>query len=246
MIWTGVTALLIAISVFIFPEMKDEMSGVNEMFSSMGSFTAAFGMDRLNFGTLIGYYSMECGNTLGLGGAFFAALTAGGIISKEEKDKTAEFLLTQPVSRFRVITEKLVAVSIQIIALNLTVYAVSAGSIILIGENIPWKEFNLIHSAYFILQMELAGISFGISSFIRKGSAGIGIGIAAAMYFLNLISNITKSADFLKYITPFGYSDGADIITNGSLDGVLVAIGCLLGIAGIAAAYIKYTTKDIH
>ena len=33
-------------------------------------------MDRLNFGTLDGYYAIECGNILGLGGAFFAALSA--------------------------------------------------------------------------------------------------------------------------------------------------------------------------
>ena len=46
---------------------------MNEMFSSMGAFSSAFGMDRLNFGTLIGFYATECGNILGLGGAFFAS-----------------------------------------------------------------------------------------------------------------------------------------------------------------------------
>ena len=64
-------------------------------------------MDRLNFGTLIGFYAIECGNVLGLGGAFYAALCAAAILSKEEKERTAEFLLTHPVSRIRIITEKL-------------------------------------------------------------------------------------------------------------------------------------------
>ncbi len=76
---------------FLFPEMKGQMDSVSDMFASMGSFTEAFGMDRLNFGTLIGFYAVECGNILGLGGAFYASLCAVGILSKEEKDKTAEF-----------------------------------------------------------------------------------------------------------------------------------------------------------
>ena len=82
-IWTAAVGLLLAVCVLLYPEMKGEMDGISEMFASMGSFTAAFGMDRLNFGTLIGYYAVECGNVLGLGGAFYAALCAAGILSKE-------------------------------------------------------------------------------------------------------------------------------------------------------------------
>ena len=119
LIWTVAIGFLLATCIFLFPEMKGQMDAVNDMFASMGSFTEAFGMDRLNFGTLIGFYAVECGNILGLGGAFYASLCGVGILSKEEKDKTAEFLLTHPVSRKSVITEKLIAVLIQITAMNI-------------------------------------------------------------------------------------------------------------------------------
>ncbi len=220
--------------------------GVNDIFASMGSFTEAFGMDRLNFGTLIGFYAVECGNILGLGGAFYASLCAVGILSHEEKDKTAEFLLTHPVSRKRIITEKLIAALIQITAMNIMIYALAVGSIAAVGEAIPWKEISLIHLAYYLLQLELAGICFGISAFLRRGSMGIGLGIAVMMYFLNLIANIADVAEFLKYITPFGFCEGADIVSNGSLDCTLVSIGAVIGIGGIMIAYLKYTKKDIH
>ena len=119
LVWTASIGFLLAICIFLFPEMKGQMEGINDMFASMGSFTQAFGMDRLNFGTLIGFYAVECGNILGLGGAFYASVCAVGILSKEEKDKTAEFLLTHPVSRKRVMSEKLIAVLIQITAMNI-------------------------------------------------------------------------------------------------------------------------------
>ena len=246
LIWTASIGFLLAICVFLFPEMKGQIDNVNNIFSSMGSFTEAFGMDRLNFGTLIGFYAVECGNILGLGGAFYAALCAVGILGKEEKDKTAEFLLTHPVGRKRIITEKLIAVLIQITVLNTIIYALSVGSIAAVGETVPLKEISLLHLAYYLLQLELSGICFGISAFLRKGSAGLGLGIATVMYFLNLIANIADVAAFLKYITPFGYCEGADIVSNGRLNGVMVSVGAVIGIAGIIIAYLKYTKKDIH
>ena len=246
LIWTASVGFLLAICIFLFPEMKEQMDGVNDIFASMGSFTEAFGMDRLHFGTLIGFYAVECGNILGLGGAFYASLCAASILSKEEKDKTAEFLLTHPVSRKRVLTEKLIAVLIQITAMNIIIYALAVGSIAAVGEAIPWREISLLHLAYYLLQLELAGICFGISAFLHKGSVGVGLGMAVMMYFLNLIANIADAAEFLKYITPFGYCEAADIVSNGSLDSTLVMIGAVMGICGIMIAYLKYTKKDIH
>lgn len=244
-VWTATIGFFVLICVFLFPEMKSEMEGISNLFASMGAFTAAFGMDQLNFGTLTGFYAVECGNILGIGGAFFAAMTAAGILAKEEKERTAEFLLTHPVSRTRILTEKLFSVILQIVGLNVIVYGMAIGSIALVGEEIPWKEITLLHLAYFLLQLELAGICFGISAYLRKGSLGIGLGLAAMMYFLNLIANISDKAEFLKYITPFGYAEGSDIVSKGCLNGSMLLVGMLFMVLGIAAGYFRYCRKDI-
>src|SRR5699024_197161 len=101
-IWTASIAFLFAVCIFMFPEMKGEMDQVSDVFSSMGNFSAAFGMDQVSLGTLTGFYAIECGNILGLGGALFAAMCGILMLSKEEKDHTAEFLYTHPVSRIQV------------------------------------------------------------------------------------------------------------------------------------------------
>lgn len=245
LIWTSAIAFLLVVCVFLFPEMKGEMEEVSDVFASMGSFTAAFGMDQLNFGTLIGYYSIECGNVLGLGGAFFASLTAASALAKEEKEHTAEFLMTHPVKRSKIVTDKLIAILIQLVVMNVVTYGLSVSSMIAVGEEVPWKEVNLLHFAYFILQIELACICYGISAFLRRGSIGIGLGIAIIMYFLNLIANITEKVEFLKYITPFGYTDGADIVSDGRLNLAYVSIGMIFAVIGVVVAYWKYSKKDI-
>ena len=167
------------------------------------------------------------------------------MLAKEEKERTAEFLLTHPVSRMRILTEKLTAVFLHITGLNAVAFLLAAGSIALIGEPIPWKEIGLLHLAYYLVQLELAGICLGISAFLRRSGLGIGLGLATVMYFLNIIANISEKAEFLKYITPFGYAEGADIITNGSLDMGMLLPGILFCLIGIAAAYWKYCRKDI-
>lgn len=246
LIWTISIGFFVAICVFMYPEMESEMEGVNEMFSSMGSFTAAFGMDRLNFGTLIGFYAVECGNILGLGGAFFAALLGISALAKEEKERTAEYLLTHPVSRIRIITGKLTSVVLQILIMNSAIFILAITSIAAIGEDIPWNEIGLLHLSYFLVQIELACICFGISAFMRHGSLGIGLGIATVMYFLNIVANISENAEFLKYLTPFGYAEGADLIADMSLDTGKVILGMAFAIIGIISAYVKYSRKDIY
>ena len=244
-VWTLAIGFLFAVCILIFPDMKGEMDGINNMFASMGSFTEAFGMDKVSFGTLTGFYAVECGNIIGLGGAFFAALCGVSVLAKEEKEHTAEFLFTHPVSRGDIVRDKLIAVIFQIFILNIIVYMVSLLSIIAIGETIPWKETALLHLAYFLLQLELAGICFGISAFLRRGSIGIGLGVAIIMYFVNIIANISESAEFLKYITPFGYAEGTDIVTDLHLNGKLVILGMAFAVIGVVVGHIRYCTKDI-
>ena len=62
----------------------------------------------------------------------------------------------------------------------------------------------------------------------------------------NIIANITEDAEWLKYITPFGYAEAADILTNAEISPAPAAVGCAVTAAGIAAAFFKYCRKDIY
>ncbi len=244
-LWTAVIGFLLGICILIYPEMESQMNEISGMFSEMGSFSAAFGMDRVNFGEFMGFFAVECGNVLGLGGALFGALLGIGSLAGEEKEGTAEFLLTHPVSRRSVLLQKLGAVLLQILILNGAVLGISIVSALLVGEAPEGKIFVLLFLAYLILQMEIASICFGISAFLSRGGQGLGLGIAALAYFLNIIANLTEDAGFLKYITPFGYAEGADIVAEGSLNSGYLAAGIALALLGIGAAFVWYQRKDI-
>ncbi|MBR4111968.1 MAG: ABC transporter permease subunit [Ruminiclostridium sp.] len=244
-IWTASIAFMMLVCVLLFPEMKGEMDSVSSIFANMGGFTAAFGMDKLSFGQLMGFYGIECGNVLGIGGGFFAALAGISVLANEEKERTAEFLLTHPISRVSIIAQKLLSVLTQVVVLNIVVVAVSLISAAVIDESFEMKEFMLLHVAYLIMQLEISCICFGISAFIRRGSIGIGLGLALAFYFMNLVCNMTEQAEFLRYITPYAYAEASNIISEARLDTALIVIGIIIAVIGAAVGFIKYTKKDI-
>ena len=128
LIWSGIIALMLGACIGIYPELGKDMGDISAMFADMGGFSAAFGMDRINFGEFVGFFGVECGNVLGLGGAFFAALLGISALAKEEKEHTAEFLLSHPVSRSNVAAQKLMAMAAQILLLNVISVAVTAPS----------------------------------------------------------------------------------------------------------------------
>ena len=81
------------------------------------------------------------------------------------------------------------------------------------------QEISLLHFAFFLVQIELwCALLLHFPPFSARADREPN-GLAIFMYFLNIIANISKNADFLKYITPFGYAEGADLISSMALDG---------------------------
>ena len=245
-VWTAAIAFMLGVCVLIYPEMEKQMGEISEMFANMGSFSAAFGMDKINFGEFMGYFATECGNVLGLGGAFFAALLGITALAKEEKEHTADFLLTNPVSRPRIVLQKLCAVFVQLIVLNAAVACVVVLSAKIVGESPDLRTLVCLLLAYFLLQIEIAAVCFCISAFLRSNGLGIGLGVAALLYFLSIVANLTEQAEFLKYVTPFGYANGADIVANGSIDMGYLSVGLAAAVVAVGIAFFKYCRKDIQ
>ena len=244
-IWSVALSWMLGICVFIYPEMQSQMGDLSAMFSDMGSFTEAFGMDTLNFGEFMGYFGVEIGNTLGLGGALMAGIVGISALSKEERDGTAELLLTMPVSRERVVFEKLIFCVFHIFVVNAAAALFSSIGIIAIDVEAEAGKIALIFLSNFMMQIEIMAMTFGISAYLSKNSIGIGIGISFGLYFLNILSNLVDKLEFIGKITPFGYANSGYIIEYGKIEIIPNVIGLLITAIGIAAAFEKYAKKDI-
>ena len=244
LLWSAVVGGLMSMCVAMYPSMSGSMEDLSAMFANMGGFSAAFGLDKLGFGTIMGFYGTECGNILGLGGAFFAALTAMGLLAGEEGGHTAEFLLTHPVGRIRIAAEKLAALAAMILGLNLLCLACGAGGVLAIGEEAEWGDLLRYHGALLLMQLETGGLCFALSSLLRRSSYGMAIGLAAGLYFLGLMINLDPGLEPLRFVTPYYYADAARIFAGEALSGPILA-GCLLGALSACFGLWRYGRKDI-
>lgn len=244
LVWSVIIGGLMAVCVWMYPSMAESMEDVSALFAGMGDFSAAFGLDKLQFGSIMGFYGTECGNILGLGGAFYAAFTAMGTLAGEEGGHTAEFLLTHPVSRLRVCLEKLTALAALIVGLNLICFACGAGSILAIGEDADWGDLLRYHGALLVMQLEIGGLCFGLSALLRRGGLGLAMGLAALLYFAGILINLDQGLDWLRFVTPYYYADAARVFAGEALAGPMLA-GCALGGLGVGFGLWWYQRKDI-
>ena len=245
LIWSLAVSFMLLISVLIYPVMETQMGDLEEMIGQMGDLSGALGLDVSVYGSFWGYLGTELGDTLGLGGALFAALISISMISKEEKDRTAEFLLTHPISRAKILTSKLCAMAVPILVFELCSFIATILGVLLIGQELKIGTLLLLFSAYALMQLEIACICFGVSAFLRRGGVGIGLGISFGMYFLKILSNLDDDGEFLNYVTPFGYADGAAIVSDGKIEFGYLIGGIVLSLCGVVAAYLRYSKKDI-
>ena len=240
-IWSAASAGMLAVSLLIYPLMVSQLQSLAEM----GDTFSAMGLSAQSFLDYTGYYASEISSVIGIGGAIFAALIGVNALSREEKEHTAEFLLTHPVSRARVVLEKLLAVLAACVVLNVASAALGAASSAVIGEKADSGAIALTFLAHFIMHVEVASICVLLGSFLSRGAIAAGLGTAFGAYVLYIVANVTEKTRFLKYVTPFGYAEGNYIAANGGIHGGYLAVGLAITVACIVAAFVIYQKKDI-
>lgn len=244
-IWTAVVAGMNIVIMLIYPQMAGQTEAVKDIYGNLGAFSDAFGMNRLNLGTALGFYGVEAGAMVSIGGGMLAGLLGSGILCKEEGKHTAEFLMTMPVRREKVALQKLAAVCTMIGIFNLVCLAAGALAFVIIGESMDGALFIKYHLAQLVMQLEIGCICFGISAFLRKVSMGIGIGVALVFYFLQMFVNISADLEWLKYITPYYYSDASYILTGYAMEWGLMIWGVVLGCTAMVVGTWWFGRKDL-
>lgn len=245
LIWTICIGGMGAVCVLLFSSVKDSMAGVAESFSAMGAFADAFGMSQLSIATLAGFYATEVGTVHALGGAMFAAILATNMLSKEEDGHTSEFLFSLPISRDKVITAKWLAVTSNIVLLNMFCVLLYFLSILVLGEEMAFGDFFLFHGMQLFMHIEVAAICFAISAFMKKNKFGIGIGVVLLLYAYDLMARVIPDLSDYKVISPFSYANAADIFSKSEIGVSAIVIGAVVLCVSLLVSYFGYRKRDL-
>ncbi|WP_270182095.1 ABC transporter permease subunit [Alkalihalobacillus sp. CinArs1] len=248
LIWSIILAGIILMTLSIYPQFTQDQQTMNDLLSAYpDSFKQAFGMDRLNIGSLLGFYGMQIHFMTTLFGSIFAVMLASNMIAKEENEKTVEFLLSKPITRARVIAEKLLAVLTNIVILNVVIMLVCIVGFQFADEDVPLKTFGLLIIGTLLMHITFAAIALLLSAIMKKARTitSVSLGLVLISYFLSVVSGITDGLEFLTYFSLFKYIDPADIISNESLNSLYVGIMLIVIVLSIWGTFSYYRKKDI-
>ena len=246
LIWTLCMGILCAGCILLFKSLEEGMRDMADAYSNMGAFSTALGMDKLNISTLEGFYATEIALMFAIGGAMFAAMTGAAMLSKEEEGHTSEFLYTLPMRRGAIILSKYAAVVLLVFLYNLMTVLLILAGFAGIGEMPDWKTFLLYHVAQLVMQLEIGSVCFFISAASKRRQLGACVGFAMVLYMADLMCRIIPDLENLKYVTPYYFSNGADIFASGQLERGMAVISLAVTFFSVIAAAAVYVRRDLH
>jgi ABC-2 type transport system permease protein len=247
--WSLSLLAMIFIFYSIFPTFADQAATINKAMSNFPpALLAAFGMGQVDLSTVLGYYSF-----IFLFAQVCLAIQAGnygfGLVSIEETELTADFLVSKPVSRVQIISSKLLAAFTSLTITNLVVWASTFVALEMFKGSRTYDTHILLLLLASIVIFQLFFLSLGlvISLLVRRvrSVTPYSLGLGFGMYILSAFSGL-EGVSNLELITAFKHFDPNYIIKHGAFDTPLVLLNAAVSIISLAASYWLYIRRDIH
>ena len=248
LIWTSIVLAFTLMILSIYPsfshmgeDMVKLMSGLPEEYAK------AFGMDEATWSSIIGFYATYYGIYITLLIGIYTASTGATIIGKEERDGTAEFLLTRPISRGSVAGTKLAVLGALFIMVYLVQTLVAVIGMNLFGSEIAWDAMLAmhIHGFFLIAFFTAAGVLMGSFLSVKLNYMGPIVGMIFGSYFLNAIASASDAVDWLAYLSPYHYMPLT--LEQGTLEPNPMACGAFAVLTALMiwVGYSRYLKRDI-
>lgn len=246
--WSFALAALILFFFSMFPAFADHAALMKEMLSKLPrELLAAFGMENLAPDTVLGFYSMIL-VFVQLCLAIQASYYGFGLVSIEESEFTADFLLSKPVSRVQVLTSKMLAALASLLITNLVVWLSSFLAFTLFRgkREYEFPTLLLLLASLLIFQLSFLSIGLLISLLVKRvrNVTPYALGLAFGAYVLNGFSGILGEVK-LELITPFKHFDASYIIANVSYNTPLVLLNVVVSLVALVLSYWLYLRRDI-
>lgn len=246
-IWAAAFSAGIIVFFTIYPAFTKDVESSKKMLENLPlAVRTALGISLSNFFSIFGFYAYLF-TFLTLAGAVQAMNVGVGIISKEMSLKTADFLLSKPVSRVKVITSKLLAGLTTLMITNVIfVFVALIAAELISTEQFSAKIFILISLTLILVQLVFftLGVLFGVMLPKVKSVISISLPTAFAFFIIGTLGDILGNTT-VRYISPFKFFDPLYIINNGQFEIKFLIIELAFIIVATVASFTIYFKKDI-
>ena len=249
LIWTGTMLITLLLIYLVYPSIVSDGKGnkVNEMLEAFPpDLLKAFNMDLVGLDTAYGWLKSEGFTFLYLIIGIYSCLLGSNILLKEESEKTIEYLASLPITRRKVVTDKIVVAVIYIVSM-IAILGVFNVIALNISENPDNKQLLLLSLTPVFPSIVLFALGLFISTFTHKTKKmfGISIGMVFAMYILSVIAEMGESVKGLKYLSVFTLADSRGVIKSSELKPVYAIISLILFATLIILSTVRYQRKEL-
>ncbi|GJM78595.1 ABC transporter permease [Paenibacillus timonensis] len=248
-VWTCAMVALAAIYLSIYPSMASDAVDFKKLLGSYPeSVQAMLGIDLDTITSILGLYSMVF-SFIALCGAIQAMNLGVSILTKESRERTADFLLVKPVSRARIVSSKLLAAVLLLIVTDVVFYAATS----LIANSVKTEDFSLklfllINLTLFFVQLMFLAIGMAASVFFSKlrSVLPLSLGVVFGLYLIGALLATGEDKEVMRFVSPLKYFEPSYILAHAGYETPYLIAGAVIVVAGVALSYAVYLKKDIH
>lgn len=241
-IWTISLIALSALFLCIYPSVAADAEGFKKLLANYNpEIRDMLGINLDIIASILGFYSMVF-SFITLCGAIQGMNLGISILSRESRERTADFLLVKPVSRKSIVSAKLLAALMTIIVTNIGFYVPT----LLIVNAVKTEDYSnkllfMINLTLFFLQIIFMAIGMVVSVFFKKLKSVLPISLGVVFGFYMVGALIST-----RYFSPFKYFDITYIIKNAGYEASYLVTAAVIVVTAIITSYIIYIKKDIH
>ena len=248
-VWAVCVLLLPLWLCTFYPSIAKSQSGLQSLINNLpAAFKNMFVGAGESYTSPIGYLD---GKTMSLMSPLILVIFAVGVaatqIAGEENEGTLSLLLAYPVTRTRLLAQKLAVLVVGVIALDLAHFV---GMVI--GVAVEHMDLSVKSMAAGHLSMALFALAIGCLAFAAgaaTGQRGFTVGlatvVAAVSYLLNAVAPLAHWSKPLQKVSLFYYYGGAEPMYTGFRP---LNIGVLLGVmlVAVAVAFATFQRRDVR
>jgi ABC-2 type transport system permease protein len=246
--WSLSLTLVIFVYLSLFTSVAPNAVRLNETLANFPEeLLMAFGMDTMDLSSVLGFYGvifLICQICL----AIQASNYGFSILSVEERDLTADFLLAKPIGRNKIVTSKLLSALTGLTITNAFIWISSFIAIDLNRDGRPYDRDALILLLLSIIVFQLFFLTLGmlISMLVKKvrSVTPFSMALAFGMYVLSAFGSMLGDTK-LELITPFTHFEPNAILSNGEYNLPLVLISVSVIVISMIGSYVLYDKRNM-
>jgi ABC-2 type transport system permease protein len=240
---------MIFIYLSIFSSIAVDAKLLNEMMANFPEeFLIAFGMTDIDMSTILGFFGLIF-LFIQICLAIQAANYGFSLISVEETDLTADFLLAKPVGRTKIMTSKLLAAITGLTITNLVVWISSFVFLRMYSDGGQFETKPVLYLLLSIAVFQLFFLTVGmlISLLVKRvrSVTPYSMALVFGLYVLNAFGGMIGE-DKLEILSPFKHFEPNYILKHAAYDLPLAWISIAAIVISVVGSYVLYSRRNIR